>query len=401
MDKFAQMPLLTPPARRTAPQLFQDLAHGLTQMATLTSLIAALMGGGFAAEAAGATAKAHKAAKNKSVKKVHDKAPQAFGERADLMQFADEFAAQQQWDEASRLRLREQLAQARSTPIVQRLIMPAAAGQAKDWQAYRARFVEPRRLQAGLKFWEQNADALARAEARFGVPAELIAGLIGVETFYGQITGGFRVIDALATLSFDFPTGRSDRSPFFRNELAEFFKLCHREALNPAEIKGSFAGAMGWPQFMPGSWNRYAIDFDGDGRVDLIHNPADAIGSVANYLAQQGWLPGLPTHFSLRMPADTQARAALLTPDIKPSFSIPQLQALGAVPSEAALDHPGPLAVIELQNGTAAPSYWLGTDNFYALTRYNWSSYYAFAVIDLGRALAELRKAAQQSAPAR
>jgi len=337
-----------------------------------------------------------KAPKKAAAAVQRDKAPQAFGERADLMRFAADLAAEQGWNAAE---LQAQLAQAKSHPTVQRLIMPAAVGTAKDWAAYRARFVEPRRLQAGLAFWEQNAAALARAEERFGVPAELIAGLIGVETFYGQITGGFRVIDALATLAFDFPSGRSDRSAFFRGELAEFLKLCHREGLDPLAVKGSYAGAMGWPQFMPGSWNRYAIDFDADGHVDLVNSPADAIGSIANYLVEHGWQRGETTYYSLAMPVDTRARALLLAPDIKPSFSVAQLQEAGARPSEAALDHQGPLAVIELQNGKAAPSYVLGTGNFYALTRYNWSSYYAMAVIDLGRTLGGLRQAGRSTAP--
>ncbi|RQO63509.1 lytic murein transglycosylase B [Paucibacter sp. KBW04] len=365
---------------------------------SLLSLALALGGvslSSHAAEAKPSLKKTSKSKKNKPAKsaKASDRAGQAFGERPEIQRFAAELSQDQGWDEVSQKRVETQLAQALSLPVVQRLIMPAPAGTAKDWAAYRARFVEPRRLQAGLAFWEANAASLAKAEARFGVPAELIAGLIGVETFYGQITGGFRVIDALATLSFDFPSGRSDRSPFFRSELAEFFKLCRREGLDPTTVKGSFAGALGWPQFMPGSWNRYAIDFDGDGHVDLINSQADAIGSVANYLAQHGWKPGQPTHYSLAMPVETTARATLLAPDIKPTFSLAQLQALGAAPSEAALEHSGPLAVVELQNGAAAPTYWLGTENFYALTRYNWSSYYAFAVIDLGRALADLRKA--------
>jgi len=321
----------------------------------------------------------------------------AFGERADMQRFATELAAEQGWDPKTLQTLQNQLAQARINPSVQRLIMPPPAGTAKDWAAYRARFVEPRRLQAGLQFWEQQAAALARAENEYGVPAELIAGLIGVETFYGQITGGFSVLDALATLSFEFPSGRSDRSAFFRSELAEFFKLCRREGLDPSEVKGSYAGALGWPQFMPGSWGRYAVDFDGDGHIDLIKNPVDAIGSVANYLARHGWQRGLPTHYSLAMPVDTAARARLLAPDIKPSFNVRALQEAGAQVSEAALEHPPGqlLAVVELQNGSAAPSYWLGTENFYVLTRYNWSSYYAFAVIELGRTLAGMRKAGQ------
>jgi len=318
-----------------------------------------------------------------------DKAPQPFGERAELMRFAAELATEQGWEVAP---LQAQLAQAQTMPVVRRLIMPAGAGTAKDWAAYRARFVEPRRLQAGLAFWAANEAALARAEERYGVPAELIAGIIGVETFYGQVMGGFRVIDALATLAFDFPSGRSDRSAFFRGELVEFLKLTRREGLDPLAVKGSYAGAIGLPQFMPGSWNRYAVDFDGSGQVDLANSSVDAIGSVAHYLAEHGWQRGMPTHYTVALPADTSARAMLLAPDIKPTFSAVQLQQAGALPSTAALEHAGAMAVIELQNGSAAPSYLLGTANFYALTRYNWSSYYAMAVIELGRSLAALRR---------
>ena len=201
------------------------------------------------------------------------------------------------------------------------------------------------------------------------------------------------IIDALATLAFDFPSGRKDRSPFFRAELAEFLKLCRRESLDPLAIKGSFAGAMGWPQFMPGSWNRYAVDFDGDGRVDLVKSPADAIGSVANFLVQHGWQPGLPTHFGVAPPVDTSERARLLQPDILPSFSAAQFAEAGAELAEPARTHTGPLALVELQNGSAAPSYVAGTSNFYALTRYNWSAYYAMAVLELGRELNRLRSA--------
>ena len=316
-----------------------------------------------------------------------------YGEREDLMRFASEQAALLGWNEAG---LRRLLSQARKLPTVQRLIMPPPAGTAKDWAAYRARFVEPRRLQAGLAFWATHEVALARAEAQYGVPAELIAGLIGVETFYGQITGGFRVLDALVTLGFDFPPGRRDRSEFFRAELAEFLKLCQREGLDAATVKGSYAGAMGWPQFVPSSWNKHAIDFDGDGHVDLIGNPVDAIGSVAHYLAQHGWRPGMPTHYTVAVPVDTVERARLLAPDILPSFSAAQFAEAGAELSEAGREHQGPLALVELQNGTAAPSYIAGSANFYALTRYNWSSYYAYAVIELGRTLRGFRESAQK-----
>ena len=288
------------------------------------------------------------------------------------------------------------LAQARILPSVQRLIMPAPAGTAKDWMAYRDRFVEPRRLQAGLAFWEAHAEALARAEERYGVPAEIVMGIIGVETFYGRIMGGFRILDALATLSFDFPTGRSDRSPFFREELRQFLLLCQRDGLDPLTLKGSYAGAMGLGQFMPGSWMRHAVDFDGDGHADLINSPTDAIGSVANFLAQHGWQRGMTTDYSVAAPTGTAERAQLLAPDVRPSFTPAQMQALGARLSEGGQEHPGPLALIELQMGDAAPVYVAGTDNFYVLTRYNQSAYYAMAVISLGRKLGQMRRAGNE-----
>ncbi|QPF73352.1 lytic murein transglycosylase B [Roseateles sp. DAIF2] len=338
--------------------------------------------------------KNHKATKRAPPPRALTPVAPAYGEREDLMRFADELAAQEGWEAAP---LRALLAQARRQATVQRLIMPAPAGTAKDWGAYRARFVEPRRIQAGLAFWSANEETLARAQTRFGVPAELIAGLIGVETFYGQIMGGFSVLDALSTLAFDFPPGRKDRSAFFREELVEFLKLCRREGLDPLAVKGSYAGAMGWPQFMPGSWNRHAIDFDGDGHVDLVKSPADAIGSVANYLARHGWQPGLPTHYNVAAPVETSERARLLAPDILPSFSAQQFAEAGAELSEAGREHPGPLALVELQMGDAAPVYVAGTSNFYALTRYNWSSYYAMAVIELGRTLRGYRDAATSS----
>lgn len=328
-------------------------------------------------------------------KKPRDKAPTPFGERADLMQYAHELALAQQWDEGDEAALRRLLARAQRLPVVQRLIMPPPAGTAKNWGTYRALFVEPRRLQAGLAFWEQHAEALARAEAQYGVPPAIIVGLIGVETFYGQIAGGFRVLDALATLAFDFPPGRKDRSAFFRDELSAYLLLCREQGLDAAELRGSYAGALGWPQFMPSSWRRWAVDFDGDGRIDLIASPVDAIGSVAHYLAEHGWQRGMTTHYSVAVPVDTAARATLLAPDVRPSFSAAQFAELGAQLSPAGREHAGPLALIELQMGEAAPVYWAGTQNFYVLTRYNWSSYYALAVIELGRAVAAMRAAGQ------
>lgn len=314
--------------------------------------------------------------------------PAPLGPRPELLAFADDLATTQNWDAAA---LREQLSQALDLPRVKQLILPAAAGTAKDWTAYRDRFIEPKRLDAGVAFWAEHETALARAEDQYGVPAEVIVGIIGVETFYGRITGGFKVLDALATLAFDFPTAHpraAERQAFFRSELAEFLKLCRENGLDADGVRGSYAGALGWPQFMPGSWRQHAVDFDGDGRVDLIASPADAIGSVAHYLSEYGWKPGEATHYSVRIPADPVTRRRLLAPDIKPSFTAAELVEAGAEPSEAARDHVGPLAVIELQNGPKKPTTMLlGTQNFWVVTRYNWSAYYALAVIELGQAV--------------
>ena len=336
------------------------------------------------------------AAKPKPVADDRDPDPVTYGRRDDVLALADQLAAQQglapDW-------ARAQLAQARYQPAVARLIMPPPAGTAKNWAAYRARFIEPDRLRAGAAFWSAHESWLDAAEQRYGVPAAVVVGIIGVETFYGRVTGNFRVLDALATLSLDFPKGRKDRSAFFRDELGQFLKLAQTEQLVPTAVKGSFAGAIGLGQFMPGSINRFAVDFDGNGHIDMAAGGAgsvpDAIGSVARYLAEHGWQRGMATHFTVKPPVDSADRAALLAPDILPSFSAGQLTDRGAELDSSGAAHIGPLALVELQNGDAAPSYVAGTQNFYAVTRYNRSSYYALAVIELGQAVAALRSAAR------
>lgn len=314
---------------------------------------------------------------------------QTYADRADVLEFAREVAQRRQLDEQW---VATQLAQARRVPAVQRLIMPPPAGTAKNWAAYRARFVEPSRIEAGLRFWREHARWLEQAEARWGVPASIIVGVIGVETFYGRHTGGFRVLDALATLAFDFPPGRRDRSEFFRGELEELLRLAATGGNAVLQWQGSYAGAFGLPQFMPGSIARYAVDFDEDGRVDLLGSAPDAIGSVGHYLAAFGWEKDLATHHEVAVPVDTADRAVLLGPDIVPSFTPAQFVARGAQLPADARRHEGLLALVELQNGEAAPSYVAGTRNFWVITRYNWSSYYAMAVIDLAAAVQAARR---------
>jgi membrane-bound lytic murein transglycosylase B len=236
-----------------------------------------------------------------------------------------------------------------------------------------------------VKFWREHEDALRRAEQRYGVPAHMVVGIIGVETFYGKHMGKFSVLDVLTTLSLDFPTEHpraAERQAFFQSELGHFLK----QTRQGASIKrlGSYAGAMGWPQFMPSSWSQFAVDFDGDGRVDLQRSPVDAIGSVANYFASFGWEKGMPTHFDIDVSGPEVDLPTLTAPDILPTFSAARMTELGARLEQSGLSHEGQLALIELQNGGLAPSYVAGTSNFYVVTRYNWSSYYALAVIELG-----------------
>jgi membrane-bound lytic murein transglycosylase B len=348
---------------------------------------ALLLGGACLAAVAGAPAwAADKSKKRKRVPPItDDNVPDlvTYGGRDDVMRFADAVAERRELDAAW---VRAALTQARFVPSIARFIMPPPAGTAKNWHAYRARFVEPVRIKAGVAFWKANSQWLATAEELYGVPPEIVVGILGVETIYGRQMGNFRVIDALSTLAFDFPSGRSDRSEFFRDELESWFVLCKSESVEPLDWKSSYAGAIGMAQFMPSSFNKYAVDLDGDGHVDLQRSAADAIGSVANYLAEHGWTRGMPLRFEVAPPADVDARTALLGQDILPTFSVAEMAEKGvALPPAAYVE--GPLALIELENGGAAPSYVVGTRNFYAVTRYNRSSYYAMAVTSLGEAV--------------
>ncbi len=355
-----------------------------------------LGGAALATSTATSAGAVQKALKRQAAAVADDAAPDlvSYGERDDVMGFADRVADRRGLDAAW---VRAALAQSRFVPSVVRFIMPAPAGTAKNWAAYRSRFVEPIRVRAGVAFWRANEKWLAMAEELYGVAPEIVVGIIGVESIYGRQMGNFRIIDALATLAFDFPAGRKDRGDFFKDELENWFVLCRSEGIDPVLWKGSYAGAIGMAQFMPSSFNKYAVDLDGDGRVDLHASAADVIGSVANYLAEFGWKRGLAVRFSIKPPTDTSDRAALLAPDIVPTFSAAEMVARGAALPAGALTVDSMLALIELRNGSAAPSYVAGTTNFYAITRYNWSSYYAMAVVELGEAVRDQRQRTERS----
>ena len=316
----------------------------------------------------------------------------AYVDRPDAMALADDIAEQFQLDKKW---VRNAIGRARFMPEVVRLVIPPPTTTPKNWQRYRNNAIDPVRIQAGVKFWQQNRATLARAEARYGVPAQIIVGILGVETLYGQQMGNFRAMDALATLAFDFPATHpraQARGAFFKSELGHLLSLKRNPSIDPLKARSSYAGALGMPQFMPSSWVRYAVDFDGDGRIDLYSSPADIIGSVAYYFKSFNWQPGMPTHYPVSFDPEMLEMDALLAPDILPSFSVDTFTYKGALLEGPGRDHKGPLALVKLQNGNAEPSYVAGTENFYVITRYNWSSFYALGVIELGEAVATAMK---------
>lgn len=260
----------------------------------------------------------------------------------------------------------------------------SAPSTAKAWYEFKPLFVDQNRIVGGVKFWNDNAGILAKARAEFGVPESVVVALIGIETRYGRNTGNHRVIDALHTLAFDWPA----RGDFFRGELEQFLLLCREQNWDPLTVKGSFAGAMGLGQFMPSSYRRYGTDYDGDGRIDLWTNPADAIGSVAGYLRYFGWREGTPIVAPARIDSDDPK--ALLDIGLKPSMSLAEWRVRGASPLTPLPDQfQASVFSVDLIGG---PEYWFGFDNFYALLQYNRSRNYVMAIYELSREIARERE---------
>jgi membrane-bound lytic murein transglycosylase B len=297
-------------------------------------------------------------------------------DRYEVDGFIDEMGAKHQF---SRERLEVLFQQARRQPsILEAISRPA---EKKLWYEYRPIFLTPSRIQGGAAFWSRNASALARAQAQYGVPAEVIVAIIGVETQYGGNAGNFRVIDALSTLAFHYPK----RAPYFRQELENFLLLCRDEHLDPLRLRGSYAGAMGLPQFMPSSYRSYAVDSDGDGTSDIWQDAGDAIGSVANYLRGHGWESGSPVIVRARH------RGQDLTPwietGINPRTDLRQLEAAGISP-ERTLNKNSKAGLLAFDT-LGGPEYWLGLPNFFVITTYNRSPMYAMAVYQLAQAIKE------------
>lgn len=281
----------------------------------------------------------------------------------------------------------------RKTKILDAIARPAE--KTLTWAEYRPRFLDEKRIAAGVLFWQQHEAALERAEKTWHVAPEIIVAIIGVETFYGRNKGSWRVIDALSTLAFDYPP----RSPFFREQLKEFLKLEKSAHIKLADATGSYAGAMGFPQFMPSSYRNFAVDFDGDGIIDLINNPVDAIGSVANYFTRHGWKDGAPVAARAQVTGDAFARVT--NQGLDPKFTVAQIRDAGltvmscieedVIAIEYCADPAGAQkATAWQQEGTRGAEFWVGFHNFFVITRYNRSDKYALAVLHLSR---ELRRA--------
>lgn len=263
----------------------------------------------------------------------------------------------------------------------------ARPAESKPWREYQLIFLTRDRLQGGLKFWRKNEATLQRAHKIFGVPEEIIVAIIGVETRYGKHAGRYPVIDALATLAFDYPP----RSPFFRRELQEYLLMTRKEGLNPLQEKGSYAGAMGMPQFMPSSFRQYAIDFNGDGQRDLWHDPADVIGSVANYFKKHHWKKDQPiaNRISVRGDAYKKLLGTRGQHLLKPHLSQQELRAHGvSLPKGLPAGMKGSLIELQGKNG---PEQWVVWPNFYVISRYNHSALYSMSVFQLSQQLRENR----------
>jgi membrane-bound lytic murein transglycosylase B len=289
-------------------------------------------------------------------------------------------------------RLRDLLADAkRQDAILEAIARPAE--RTLDWARYQRIFLQDSRVQQGVRFARQNAAALARAEREYGVPREIILAIIGVETLYGQHKGTYRVLDALATLGFDYPP----RGAFFRQQLQALFELEREAHIDASEITGSYAGAMGYPQFIPTSYQAYAVDFDGDDVIDLVNSPADAIGSVANYFHAHRWQPRLPVAARAHIKGD--GYRTLAQKGYKPSFPLAEARKNGVVAVSCKNDRLGSQYCFDLADktsvalldliGTDGHEFWLVTDNFYVITRYNHSELYAMAVLQLSKRLSE------------
>jgi len=298
--------------------------------------------------------------------------------RADVKEFIDSMVKKHNFDRKSLNALMDQAHI--KEKIISAISRPA---EAKPWYKYRPIFVTQKRIKKGVEFWNKHRADLERAEKIYGVPPEIITAIIGVETYYGKHTGGYRVIDSLSTLAFGYPK----RSKFFTSELEHFLLMAREEKMDPLTLMGSYAGAMGKPQFISSSFRSYAVDFDGDGKRDLWNNTTDAIGSVGNYFKRHGWKQGDSVVHKATITGNQYK--ALAEKGLKPHTSVKEFLKKGvSTAHDLQKNQKASLITLDQKNGQ---DYWLGLNNFYVITRYNHSPLYAMAVYQLGQKIQELR----------
>jgi len=296
-----------------------------------------------------------------------------------VVEFIDNMASKHEFN---KLELTAMFEQVEILPeVIKKITRPA---ESWPWHRYRNLFMKQERIDQGVEFWNENAEQLALAEKKFGVPAEIIVAIIGVETKYGRITGTYRLLDSLTTLVVDYPR----RSKFFKRELEHVLLLAREEKIDPLSVQGSYAGAMGKPQFMPSSYRAYAIDFDGDGHRDLWNNTADAIGSVASYLKKHKWKANQPIAGVAKVEGENYKQ--FLKKGLKPKVKLNEIGKYNvSTDLDESLNLKAALIELEQKNGK---EYWLGLGNFYAITRYNQSKLYAMAVYQLAESVKEKKQ---------
>ncbi|MGG1944229.1 lytic murein transglycosylase B [Trinickia sp. NRRL B-1857] len=315
--------------------------------------------------------------------------PQRYADNADVNAFIDDMVARYDFDPTA---LHALFAGVSYSATAVKLVTPAPKPFPKNWRVYQARFLDPVRINAGVKFWRQNRATLQRAYEQFGVPPEVVVGIIGVETMYGRYMGNFRALDALTTLAFDYPNtpNRAEREMTFRKNLEDYLVWTRDAQLDPTTVFGSYTGAIGIPQFLPSSIVKYAVDYEGNHHIDLRASEADAIGSVANYLAQNGWENGRPVVWHIAVDAGSIGIAqAAADGQPEPHWPLAQMLRAGMKLDEPnfdlAAEDSTPVTVIDLPTPSQPTQYMLGLQNFYVLTRYNRSFFYALAVYELGQ----------------
>jgi len=298
--------------------------------------------------------------------------------------FIDELVAEDGFNRAELSRVFTQAK--RSERILKAMTRPAE--KTKPWYEYQKHFLTDARINGGIAFWDVNSETLTKATLVYGVPAEIIVAIIGVETAYGRITGGDQVVNALATLAFHYPKANAKRMAFFRAQLRHMFLMSREQNIDPLTLTGSYAGAMGIPQFMPESYRKFAVDFNDDGARNIWKDRSDAIGSVANYLKSHGWNRGQ----SIVVPASTSNSNVddLITKSVKPHRRISEFARHGVTVTDPIADE---LAALFSLEGEIFPEYWLALDNFYAIMKYNPRTKYAMAVVKLAEAIRNARLA--------